>query len=287
MASSWLQRLATIPEDAVSALLPERKATPKRKRKDIGSATAPECDISVGRSIAGAVRWPTNGATCAVEIRGAMADDEVLITLLERVLSTDQNEFVPEGLLCSVGWAFPAAKSEEGKEIAGKAEAYFAILNIFELIPGAAGKRWAEMAAESPKPLTVLWRARRMNLALLHMGFRIERARSRSAAMQLTEQLVKRQLVMWYGRGASENVRGWKWLDGGPHRGWVDWEKPEDKEWCFTLGDGWALVEPTPGQSPTSASSTAGPSTSAGPPNQQDLLSHIWHHIGVRFPIWV
>ena len=31
------------------------------------------------------------------------------------------------------------------------------------------------------------------------------------------------------------------WLDDGPVRGWVDWEKPEDKAWRFTFEDGWTL----------------------------------------------
>ncbi len=231
-------------------------ATPSSATGD--ASTIPATFVKLGHNkidpLCAACVEPQSGAAEHAEpLRRIAHDDitsEVVSALLQRVLSIDQSDeeggpLVPEGLLCSVGRALPAVRTEEGREIARKAEAYFAILEILELIPGAAGKRWAEMAAESPKPPAVLWRAHRMNLALLQMGFLIERARSRTAARWLTEQLVKRHPVMWYGRGAGEDVRGWMWLDGGPLRGWVDWEKPEDMEWHFTLEDGWAL-EPTP-----------------------------------------
>ena len=178
-------------------------------------------------------------------------DSEFMNALLDRMLSTDQNDeeevpFVSESSLCSVERVLPAVKIEEGREIARKAEAFVAILEILVLIPGSLGERWAELAAESPQPRAVFSRAHRVRGVLLEMGFlreraRSERVRSRKVARRLTEELLKRRPVMWYGRGAGKDVRGWMWLDDGPVRGWVDWEKPEDKEWRFTFEDGWTL----------------------------------------------
>jgi len=177
-------------------------------------------------------------------------DSEFMNALLDRMLSTDQNDeeevpFVSESSLCSVERVLPAVKIEEGREVARKAEAFVAIVEILVLLPGSLGEKWAELAAESPKPLAVFSRAHRMRDVLLEMGFLSEgarlKARSRRSAMMLTEELLKRRPVMWYGRGAGKDVRGWMWLDDGPVRGWVDWEKPEDKEWRFTFEDGWTL----------------------------------------------
>ena len=177
-------------------------------------------------------------------------DSEFMNALLDRMLSTDQSDeeevpFVSESSLCSVERVLPAVKIEEGREVARKAEAFVAILEIFVLLPGSLGERWAELAAESPKPRAVFSRAHRMRDVLLEMGFLIEgarlKARSRRRATMLTEELLKRRPVMWYGRGAGKDVRGWMWLDDGPVRGWVDWEKPEDKAWRFTFEDGWTL----------------------------------------------
>ncbi len=178
-------------------------------------------------------------------------DSEFMNALLDRMLLTNQSDeeevpFVSESSLCSVERVLPAVKIEEGREVARKAEAFVAILEILELIPGSLGERWAELAAESPKPRAVFSRAHRVIGVLLKMGFlreraRSERARSRRDARQLTEELLKRRPMMWYGRGAGKDVRGWMWLDDGPVRGWVDWEKPEDKAWRFTFEDGWTL----------------------------------------------
>jgi hypothetical protein len=142
--------------------------------------------------------------------------------------------------------ALPAVKTEERREIARKAEAYVAIFEILVLIPGSLGEKWAEMAAESPNPPAFFSRAHQMRDILLQMGFMRERAiservNSRRVARQLTEELLKRRPVMWYGKGAGKDVRGWMWLDDGPDRGWVDWENPEDKAWRFTFEDGWTL----------------------------------------------
>ena len=177
-------------------------------------------------------------------------DSEFMNALLDRMLSTDQSDeeevpFVSESSLCSVERVLPAVKIEEGREVARKAEAFVAIVEILVLLPGSLGEKWAELAAESPKPRAVFSRANRMRDVLLEMGFLSEgarlKARSRRCATMLTEELLKRRPVMWYGRGAGKDVRGWMWLDDGPVRGWVDWEKPEDKEWRFTFEDGWTL----------------------------------------------
>ena len=87
-------------------------------------------------------------------------DSEFMNALLDRMLSTDQSDeegvpFVSESSLCSVERVLPAVKIEEGREIARKAEAFVAILEILVLIPGSLGERWAELAAESPKPRAV------------------------------------------------------------------------------------------------------------------------------------
>jgi len=178
-------------------------------------------------------------------------DSEFMNALLDRLLSTDQTDeegvpFVSESSLCSMERALPAVKTEERREIARKAEAYVAIFEILVLIPGSLGEKWAEMAAESPNPPAFFSRAHQMRDILLQMGFMRERAiservNSRRVARQLTEELLKRRPVMWYGKGAGKDVRGWMWLDDGPDRGWVDWENPEDKAWRFTFEDGWTL----------------------------------------------
>ena len=132
-------------------------------------------------------------------------DSEFMNALLDRMLSTDQNDeeevpFVSESSLCSVERVLPAVKIEEGREVARKAEAFVAIVEILVLLPGSLGEKWAELAAESPKPLVVFSRAHRMRDVLLEMGFLSEgarlKARSRRSAMMLTEELLKRRPVM-------------------------------------------------------------------------------------------
>ena len=73
-------------------------------------------------------------------------DSEFMNALLDRMLSTDQSDeeevpFVSESSLCSVERVLPAVKIEEGREVARKAEAFVAIVEILVLLPGSLGEK--------------------------------------------------------------------------------------------------------------------------------------------------